>query len=272
MSASLDQEMVRALGATRLGSLELGVSIPVAPAGRVQLSFAGQKRPRPAINDPRLVFDQILPGDGNTAAIQALAARRRSVLDGVKANLDRTLTVVISKADRASIQQHLESVRELEKSLDRVVPADCRRPEPPPATALTDQNNAQTLVGLQIELLSLAFACDATRVATLMVAEAGAERTSAPGGQRQSQQIVGGGLRTGPTPSAACTTTAISRWCAERLSELVRRLLGDPGGQGNGAGPHADPVDDGVQPRPHRRATCPSSWWRATASPCAPGG
>ncbi len=60
--------MVRALGATRLGSLELGVSIPAAPTGRVHLSFAGRNRPRPAINDPRLVFDQIFPGDGNTAA------------------------------------------------------------------------------------------------------------------------------------------------------------------------------------------------------------
>jgi hypothetical protein len=223
-SASLDQDMVRALGPTRLGSLELGVSIPTVPAGRVQLSFAGRNRPRPAVNDPRLVFDQIFPGDGNTAAIQALAARRRSVLDGVKANLDRTLTVV-SSADRASIQQHLESVRELEKSLDRVVPMDCRRPERPPAIELTDHKNAQTLVGVQSQLLSLAFACDSTRVATLMLAEAGAERYFSFLGASNTPTSSWVGVSHRTDAGGVMHHTAISRWCAERLSELISRLL-----------------------------------------------
>jgi hypothetical protein len=220
---SLDQEMVRALGPTRLGSLELGVSIPAAPAGRVHLSFAGSNRPRPAINDPRLVFDQIFPGDGNTAAVQQLAARRRSILDGVKANLDRTLTVVGS-GDRLALQQHLESVRELEKNLDRVVPADCRRPDRPPAMELTDHKNSPVLAGLQNQLLSMAFACDATRVATLMLAEAGAERYFSFLGVSTSPNSSWVGVSHRTDAAGVMQQTAISKWCAERLSDLVGRL------------------------------------------------
>ena len=93
VSLSLDQEMVRALGPTRLGSLELGVSIPAAPTGRVHLSFAGRNRPRPAINDPRAGVRSNLPrAERPTCPPRPrCCARRRSILDGVKANLDRTL-------------------------------------------------------------------------------------------------------------------------------------------------------------------------------------
>jgi hypothetical protein len=222
VSVSLDQEMVRALGSTRLGSLELGVSIPAAPTGRVHLSFAGRDRPRPAINDPRLVFDQIFPGDGTTAAAQMLA-RRRSILDGVKANLNRTLSVVGS-ADRMALQQHLESVRELEMTLDRVAPSDCRRPERPPAIEPTDHKNSATLAGLQSQLLAMAFACDATRVATLMLAEAGAERyfSFLGASNTPTNSWVGVSHRTDST--GVSYHTAISKWCADRLSELVGRL------------------------------------------------
>ena len=222
VSVSLDQEMVRALGSTRLGSLELGVSIPAAPTGRVHLSFAGRNRPRPAINDPRLVFDQIFPGDGNTAAAQLLA-RRRSILDGVKANLDRTLPVVGS-ADRLVLQQHLESVRELELGLDRIAPSDCRRPERPPAIEPTDHKNADTLAGLQGQLLAMAFACDATRVATLMLGEAGAERYFSFLGTSNTPTNSWVGVSHRTDSPGVTQHGAISKWCAERLSDLVSRL------------------------------------------------
>jgi hypothetical protein len=224
VSPSVDQEMMRSLGPTRLGSLELGVSIPATPSGRVHLSFAGRNRPRPAINDPRVVFDHIFPGEPNRAAVQMLAARRRSILDGVKANLDRTLTAV-SGADRTALQQHLESVRELEVSVDQVLPADCRRPERPPAIELTDHKNSEMLAGLQTQLLAMAFACDSARVVTLMLGEAGAERYFGFLGARTdtpASSWVGVSHRT--DAAGVMQHTAISKWCAERLSDLVTRL------------------------------------------------
>ena len=223
---SLDQEMAQVLGPTRLGSLELGVSIPAAPAGRVHLSFAGRDRPRPAVNDPRQVFDRIFPTpDAASISVAARVMRRRSVLDGIKSNAERMLSQVGS-ADRVSVQQHLDSVREVELGLDRVLPQACQPGLRPQPIELTVHEAADQLAKLQVELLRLAMVCDATRVATLMLGEAGSPRTFPFLGLRTDVSREFWVNLSHRTDEASRNRHAlISTWCAERLRDLARKLM-----------------------------------------------
>jgi hypothetical protein len=226
---SLDQEMAQVLGTTRLGSLELGVSIPAAPAGRVHLSFTGRDRPRPATNDPRLVFDRIFPTpNADGMAVAARVIRRRSVLDGVKSNLGQLLPQV-SSADRATLQQHMDAVRELELGLDRVVPQACQPGMRPPPIELTLHQAADQLSRMQVELLRLAMVCDATRVATLMLGEAGSPRAFPFLGLRTDDPRDNWVNLSHRTDEASRNQhSLISTWCAERVRDLARGLQSTP--------------------------------------------
>jgi hypothetical protein len=222
---SLDQEMVQLLGSTRLGSLELGVSIPSAPAGRVHLSFAGSDRPRPAMNDPRLVFDRIFPTpDADAAALAARAMRRRSVLDDVKSSFTQFLSQVGS-ADRATVQQHLDAIRELERGLSQAGPAACQPGQRPPPIELTQHGAAGQLATMQIELLRLAMVCDATRVGTVMLGEAGSPRAFPFLGLRADEPKQNWVNLSHQTDETSRNRHAlISTWCAERVRDLASGL------------------------------------------------
>ena len=229
---SLDQELIPVLGPTRLGSLELGVSIPAAPTGRVHLSFAGQDRPRPAVSDPRLVFDRIFPVPAAaSASVAARVMRRRSVLDGVKRNLDRVLSEV-SNADRPTVQQHLDSVREVELGLDRLMPQACQPGPRPAAIELTVHEAADQLARLRIDLLRLAVACDATRVATILLGEAASPRTFGFLGPPTDPAESWVDLSHRTDEASRGRHARISTWCAERLADLARKLQATPDGDG----------------------------------------
>jgi hypothetical protein len=233
---SLDQEMVQVLGPTRLGSLELGVSIPAAPAGRVHLSFAGRDRPRPAINDPRLVFDRIFPAPGaDSMAAAQRVMRRRSVLDGVKTNLERFLPKV-SSTDKATVQQHLDSVREVEMGLARVLPQACQPGLRPQPVELTLHEAADQLAKQQVDLLRLAMVCDVTRVATLMLGEAGSPRAFPFLGLRTDVSRENWVNLSHRTDEASRNRHAlISTWCAERVRDVAQGLRSAPEGDVDGS-------------------------------------
>jgi hypothetical protein len=222
---SVDQEMAATLARGRpLPSLELGVSIPARPPLRVNLSFAGAARPRRPISDPRLVFDKLFSGVDQTGRSGALADRRRSVLDGVKANLNRTLPG-LGAADRALLDSHLTAIRELETRLQPGMGEGCKAPARPEALDLTDHDRAPQMLRLQMDLLVLAFTCDLTRVATLMVAEAGAPRffrfLDIPGSDPASSWV---GLSHRTDAAGEAAHAKISRWCAGELAYLIGRL------------------------------------------------
>jgi hypothetical protein len=129
------------------------------------------------------------------------------------------------------VQQHLDSVREVELGLDRVSPQACRQRPRPLAVELTDHGAADQLAKLQVELLHLAIACDATRVATLMLGEAGSPRTFGFLGlltAEPSEFWVNLSHRT-DEPSRS-RHAQISTWCAGVLRDLTRKLQSTPEG------------------------------------------
>jgi hypothetical protein len=171
---SIDQAVVNQIGqVTLLPSLELGVRASESEV-RSRIVYAGPGAPLPPENDPQLVFQRLFSGFQLTPdELERQRAQRLSVLDTVKAQFGE-LQPSLSAADRARLDQHLEMVRSVEHRLDLLssTTGQCSVPAAPPVLAPDDETTMATISRLQLDLLAMAFACDATRVASVQYSNA----------------------------------------------------------------------------------------------------
>ena len=128
------------------------------------ISWASATEPLPMIRDPRVAFDQLF-GAGGTP--EERAARRRtnsSILDFIAARVDQ-LKRELGPADLQRLDRYLESIRELERRIQRVeehnTSGETRElPEAPPGVPDSFEEHVRLMFDLQV----LAFASDMTRI------------------------------------------------------------------------------------------------------------
>jgi hypothetical protein len=155
------------------------------------VSWAAAEQPVPAEKDPAVLFQRLF-GDGTPqAAIDAekRAARRHSVIDHVKGELDR-LRPRLGSGDRSRLDAHLQAVREVEQRIDVIVA--CEVP-PPPAGYPTDTwtTGYDERARVLLDLLALALSCGMTHHASFMYHDGGADdpgdvATGLPGRQHSA--------------------------------------------------------------------------------------
>jgi Protein of unknown function (DUF1552) len=183
---SIDQEIARLIGGkTKFSSLELGVqsTTTILEPMVVRMCYRGTQgnaKSVPPEDDPRKVFDRLFMDSGASAAdLEALKNQRKSVLDAVLRDFQR-LEAKVGSADKQKLDRHATTVRELELSLEKLSGGNgaCTVPARPdvslnPVDCVQDGRPAKcagdflTLGKAQMDLLTLALACDATRVVTL---------------------------------------------------------------------------------------------------------
>lgn len=160
-----------------LRSLELGVANHSAQAdGSVYnfISHRGPDAPNAYDRDPRSVFRRLFGMP--VSPTDPFDTYRGSVLDAVLTDT-QALSREVTAADRARLDQHLTSVRELETRLASIAPM-CSPPMDP-AMRLADADSwidgehgpgqhLTILNDLMSEMLAMALACDLTRVASYM--------------------------------------------------------------------------------------------------------
>jgi hypothetical protein len=128
--------------------------------------YAGANQPLPPMEDPVKAYQRIFSNAQQSSAdLAKLLKRRQSVLDHVQTTLTN-LGTKVSADDRVRLQQHQESVREIEKQLLAQSMA-CTPPAMPGASSLTDENNYPNVGKLQMDMLATSLACDQTRIASL---------------------------------------------------------------------------------------------------------
>src|SRR5262249_49742752 len=129
---SADQLAARAIGnQTRFASLELGLEDTrmvglcdgkYSCAYTSSISWRTPTTPLPPMTNPRHVFERLF-GSGDPNVDRVTAARRaryrRSVLDGAVEEA-RGLSASVGPADRRRMDEYLESIREVERGLDRM--------------------------------------------------------------------------------------------------------------------------------------------------------
>jgi len=187
LGISADQVAAQELGAaTRLPSLQLGIDGGGSTGGcdsgyscayARNISWSDAATPLPKVIDPQQAFNQLFEGYDPQAS-EAEAAKRRayekSVIDFVLADVNG-LQPKLGATDQKKLDQYLSGVRELEKRLVEMGPGvSCMPGEPPPKK---DDLDYPMHVQAMMDLMALALACDATRIITFMLGNAGSGRT-----------------------------------------------------------------------------------------------
>ena len=128
------------------------------------ISWASPDEPLPMIRDPRLVFD-LLFGAGGTPEERAARRRaRRSVLDFITGEVAR-LTRGLDPMDRRRMERYLESIREIERRIQRIEARNTEgemRDVPGAPAGVPDSFDEH--VKLMFDLQALALESDMTRV------------------------------------------------------------------------------------------------------------
>jgi Protein of unknown function (DUF1552) len=187
LGISADQVAAQKLGAaTRLPSLQLGIDggggtgdcdSGYSCAYARNISWSDALTPLPKIVDPAQAFNQLFEGfDPNASAAEAAKRRayEKSVIDFALADVD-ALMPKLGATDKTKLDQYLTSVRELERRVVDMGPgATCMPGTPPTKGAMLDYPGK---IKAMMDLVALSFACDATRIVTLMLTNAASQHT-----------------------------------------------------------------------------------------------
>jgi len=182
---SLDQQAALTLGPlVRIPSMQLGIDggdsagdcdSGYSCAYARNISWASESQPLPKVVNPSVVYDQLFGGFDPEATAAELAKRkkyRKSVLDYVTAEA-KSLSMKLGTTDRAKLDEYLTGVYELGQKIDKLGtgPVCTSIPEPPSSLPFGEH------VTLMSDLMVLAMQCDATRVVSFMMSNAGSGRS-----------------------------------------------------------------------------------------------
>lgn len=163
-------------GQTPISGLHLGVSKAQSPNDHGwtmhALSHRGYLQPNEAITSPSAAWQALF---GTFVEPKDDREIRQHILDSVKEDV-ATLKSKLGTADKVRLDAHLDSIAELQAKLSTATPV-CDIPADPMFNN-TEPLNAELLTytnELMSDLISYAFACDLTRVATLLFIEGAAE-------------------------------------------------------------------------------------------------
>lgn len=237
LGPSVDQVAASKLGrATRFPSLELGCERSrqagtcdsgYSCAYSSNLSWKSATTPMGKEINPRLVFERLF---GDRLSPQERKKRnrwRKSVLDLVAEDAER-LRGKLGRSDRGKLDEYLSGVRELEKRIAKADTGDAKRldvPEPPGGIP----KHPRDRIRIMSDLITLAFRADLTRVATLLVANAGNNRTYRFLGVRRGHHSLS---HHGGDEQKQAQLRKINRFHVEQLAYLLDQLSAAPAGEG----------------------------------------
>ena len=231
---SLDQFIAQHIGdQTPFRSLELGVRV-VENMPRGRICYAGSNQPLPPESDPARVYQRLFANiDEPDVLIARRLRRRRSALDSVLSDF-RQLESKLDARDRAKLQQHAQSLRELERRI--AISAGqgglCQPQMPSVIDNVMSEADFSASARQQIDLMVAALACDQTRVASLQCSTAvNACRFTflEPEVSHEGHSLShAGDTNEGMQPEWERTLT----WYAELFEYLLTRLAEIPEGEG----------------------------------------
>lgn len=238
---SVDQVLAAAIGsATPFPSLELGLERGAAAgicdsgyscAYSNNISWRAPATPVAKETEPRAVFARLF-GDPDAALDGAGRRDRRaalaSVLDAVLGDV-ASLRRDLGAADRRKLDEYLTAVRELEQRTEREAAADVEAAAVP-ADVLQRGDTFPERLDAMYELLALALATDRTRVATLMLGNAGSNRSyrflDVPQGHHDLSHHGGDAQK-------LAGIRAIDRFHVEHFAAFLQRLQAQRDGDGD---------------------------------------
>ncbi len=234
---SIDQILAKEIGRdTALPSIELALESVDSGAscdfGRScvytgTIAWAGATQPLPMEHDPSAAFVRLF-GDGTAdpEARQARARQKGSILDSLLDEVSR-LQSTVSAPDRSRLSTYLESVRDVERRIQRAVTFNREEPsfDRPAGVPETFEQHARLMFDLQW----LAYQGDVTRVSTFMIGREFSGRTYPEIGVPDAHHPISHHLRD-PIRMEKCAK--INHYHVSLFSEFVDKLRATPDGDG----------------------------------------
>ncbi len=223
---SIDQILAAKIGAkTRFHSLQIGVAREShGELTHRNMSWAGFERALPPEMIPHALFDRLF-GVRN----ESWVGRKKSVLDLVQQDV-AAVEPVLGQADRQRLEEHLTSVRDLERAIASLPPDYGKHVKEP--EDITDLTDYPRIAKIQSDLAVHAFASGQTRVASYMLTKC-QSLTRFPwlglSGNRHHDYT----HNNAGSPEQQRILRDICRWHVEEFAYLLERMRSIPEGDGN---------------------------------------
>ncbi len=239
LATTVDQIAAKQIGKeTRLPSLELAVDL-TTPIGACDggmscvyensLSWSSPTTPLPSEANPRVLFERLF-GDGGTAADQLAALREDgSMIDFVSddiAHVQRKL----GAGDRTKLSQYLESVREIERRIQKAEEQMAKSPLPdldrPVGVPSAYADHAKLMFDLQV----LAMQTDITRIISFQLAREASTRTYPEVGISEAHHPIS---HHGNDPEKLGKLAKINAYHVSLFAYYLEKLKSTPDGDGS---------------------------------------
>jgi hypothetical protein len=139
------------------------------------LSWSSATQPLPMETNPRKLFERLFGRPGTSAQRRERLATGRSILDSIGDDVS-ALSRDVGPSDRARLADYLDNVRETEQQIERAERQAAVTLDIPDAPVGIPTSFAEH-VGVQFDLLKLAWTADMTRVFTFMLSRDVTQRT-----------------------------------------------------------------------------------------------
>ena len=238
LGTTADQIAAQKIGEdTQLRSLELSMDLnPLAGVCnngyacvyQNSLSWSSPTTPLPSEAHPRVVFERLFGEGGSPEKRQTALARRASLLDAFNDDVAR-LKGKVGVADRARVDNYLDSIREVERQIELAEVGAAKNPMPdldrPVGVPELFADHARLLYDLQI----LAFQGDITRVVSFQFTRELTNRTYPEIGVPDPHHPTS---HHGNDPEKVLKIAKINTFHVSLFSEFLQKLQSTPEGNG----------------------------------------
>ena len=239
LGTTVDQIAAQQMGrATQLASLQLAMDLnPLAGVCNNGyacvyqncLSWSSPTTPLPSEAHPRVVFERLFGEGGNADARRAALRNLESLLDSFTKDIAR-IKQRVGVPDRARLDQYLDSVRQVEREIQRAEQsvADNKTPDldRPVGVPAAFADHAKLMFDLQI----LAFQADITRVITFQLTREQSNRTYPDIGVPDPHHPTS---HHGNDPVKVAKIAKINTHHVSLFSEFLQRMKATPDGNGS---------------------------------------
>jgi len=239
LGTTVDQIAAQQIGRdTQLPSLELSMDL-LSVVGQCDngyacvyqnnLSWSSPTTPLPAEAHPRLVFENLFGDGGGTADRRAALKKRASLLDSVTAEFVR-LQSTLGPGDRNRVSQYLESVRDVERRIQRAEAAAGENPLPDLDRPLGVPADYAEHARLMFDLQILALQADITRVITFQLARETSNRAYTEIGLSEPHHLL---THHGNDPAKIAQVAKINQFHVGLFAGFLEKLAAT--GEGDGS-------------------------------------
>ena len=239
LGTTVDQIAAQQIGhETQLPSLELAMDLMqtvgqcdngYACVYQNNLSWSSPTTPLPAEAHPRIVFEMLFGEGGSSAERRAALRKRASLLDSFNDEIAR-LNRNLGASDRAKVSQYLDTVREVERRIQKAESDTKNNPLPdldrPVGVPAAYADHARLMFDLQV----LALQGDVTRVISFQLARETSNRTYPEIGVPDPHHPLS---HHGNDPDKIARMAKINQFHVSLFAEFLQKMKHTPDGDGS---------------------------------------